>query len=289
MSAASAVLSIAEILEQIISELPPFDIIRCQRVNSTLKKLITSSPLLQYKAWLRNDYPDSAHHVRAEDLMPKFCPCSIKKGVEYGNQRFLYNISKHLHPIVVARIMQHPPDDARYQFEPIAGGLNAGMDTDGFGGYLHFRPILIRDPRHWYEKNKSTEHIWGQISLYRPDARKITWQTGNSGGAGIHFTREAVRIGHPHSRSHDCIVKKAEQPLILTLGDLMNGLDSAWKNWIESEEDEHYFSHDGAGCDLDQGIPGKGCLESAKMEENPTFETMMTMEEHIEQAIQATC
>jgi hypothetical protein len=69
----------------------------------------------------------------------------------------------------------------------------------------------------------------------------------------------------------------------------MNGLDSAWENWIESEEDEHYFSHDGAGCDLDQGIPGKGCLESAEMEEKPTFGTMMTMEEHIEQAIQATC
>jgi hypothetical protein len=303
MAAASDVFSIAEILQQILSELPPLDIIRYERVNSTWRKLITGSPLLQYKSWLRNDYPDPAHHVRADDLIPEYTDHDHDTEKDYENKRYIYNLSKHLNPIVVARIMQHPPEDPRFSFDPLSC-----MDKDGFGGYLNFCAILLRDLMQWYKNNKATEHIWGHMSLFRPDARRVSWETPTSGGAGIPFILEAVRTKNPDAKRYRAaymrgisVNKKTGKPLILTLSDLMGRLDDAWDAWIESEREEHYCSHDGGVCDFDQGIPSERCLESENEEdevekhddedeeneegEETTSGTKMTMEEHIERAV----
>jgi hypothetical protein len=314
MSAASAVFSIVELLQQILSELPPLDIVRCQRVDSTWKKLITGSPLLQYKAWLRNDYPDLAHRVRADDLIPEYME---GEGIEdtdlalpelkaLETKRFNYNISKHLNPIIVSTIMQRSPDMPRYWFDPLQD-----MEKDGFGGYFNFYPVLLCDLRRWYKKNRATEHLWGNMSLYRPDARKIRWEMPMTGDAGIPLRMEAVRTEDPEPYSSDFfgndvqVNRKSGEPLVLRLSDLMGRLDDAWHRWIDSEQEEHYCSHDGGVCDLNQGIPGESCLDSAddedgeeeedendedgeeedEEEEEVTIGTKMTMEEHIEKAM----
>jgi hypothetical protein len=285
MSAEPDIFSIVEILQAVLSELPPLDIIRCQRVNSTWKRVITDSPLLQFKAWLRNDYPDPSHRIRADDLMP---PNRHTTEEGYHTKRYNYNVSKHLHPLVVARIMEHPPDDPRFEFDPLQN-----MQEDDFGGYLNLRPVLLRDLMRWYERNKATEHIWGSMSLYRPDARKVCWEIPITGGAGIPVDFEAVSVT---AEVYSCLytgyrweVNKAPgQALVLTVGDLMKKLDYAWNEWLDSEREEHYLSHDGQGCDFDKGIPGERCLDrddDKKSSSRPTFGEKMTMEEHIERAM----
>jgi hypothetical protein len=310
MSAASTVFSIAELLQQILSELPPLDIIRCQRVDSTWKKLIVGSPLLQYKAWLHNDFPDPAHYIRADDLLPEYrdldgdkeedYKTKCDKEGSYERKRYNYNVSKHLNPIVVAMIMQHPPDSPSNSFDPLKK-----MDEDGFGGYFSFRPILLRDLMQWYERNKTTEHIWGQMSLYRPDARRIDWSLPLTSCAGLRLEIEAVRTEDPNAEVYSTdfggievrVNKKPGEPLVLKLSDLMGLLDVTWKRWIESEHEEHYLSHDGAGCDFDMGIPGHECLESDEEEDGEdgeegeeeekgeTFGCKMSMESHIDWAV----
>ena len=158
MSAASTVFEIAELLQQIISELPPLDIIQYQRVNHTWQKLITGSPILQYKAWLRNDYPDPTQHASPDDLVPELSLSDPNyrygsdAAAKYNHKRFLYNITKHLNPIIVTNILQDPPDDCRYCFDPIKN-----MATWGFGGYMSFRPVLLRALRQWYSAHKDSE------------------------------------------------------------------------------------------------------------------------------------
>lgn len=279
---ASHVFSIIEILQQILCELPPLDIIRCQRVNSTWKQLISDSPLLQYQAWLRNDCSDPAYRIRADDFDPSVR--KPKEEVDYNTRRYLSNVSRHLHPVILVNVMKHLPKDPRYSFDPVPRSKK-----DGFGGYFNLRPVLLRDLMQWYERNKATEHIWGGMSLYRPDARKVDWSMPDSEDAGITVQLKAVarKDGDPtfagfHGWYFD-VIKEPGQPLVLTLGDLMKKLDWAWTRWMDSEHEVHYLSHDGEGCNFDRGIPGQGCLEEA--EEYRTFGTKLTMEEHIEQAI----
>jgi hypothetical protein len=295
MSAASTVLSIAEILEQILAELPPLDIIRCQGVNNTWKILVASSPLLQYKTWLRNDYSDAAHQVRADDFNSVSPYRNGNVHDDYEQKRYIYNVSKHLHPILVGKILQHQPKDPSCNFDPLCD-----MEKYGFGGRLTLRPILLRGLKQWYEKHRNTEHLWGNASLYRPDAREISWEIPDSGGAGIPLHLEAV---HDEDSDHEFytspsgqVSKRLGQPLVLTLSDLMRRLDEAWERWLESELQEHYLSHDGAGCDFDKGIPAASCLTWQYTQEDyddpyvtirPTFGTKMTMEEHIKQALLA--
>jgi hypothetical protein len=285
MSAHSDIFSIVEILQAVLSELPPLDIIRCQRVSSTWKTVITDSPLLQYKAWLRNDCPDPSYRIRADDLLPE---SDYPTKQAYDTKRYNYNVSKHLHPIVVARIMEHPPDDPRFEFDPLQN-----MQEDGFGGYLNFRPVLLRDLMRWYERHKATEHIWGSMSLYRPDARKVCWELPDSEVASIPVNFEAVSVT---AEVYSCLytgyrweVNKAPgQALVLTVGDLMKKLDYAWNEWLDSEREVHYRSHDCDSCDFDKGIPGEGCLDrddDKKSSPRPTFGEKMTMEEYIERAM----
>lgn len=217
---------------------------------------------------------------------------------------FHYNISKHLNPIVVARIMQNPPHNPGFCFSPLEY-----EDKDGFGGYLHFSPVLMRDLIEWYEKFKSSEHQWGRMSLYRPSARKISWQTPTSGGAGIDFHLQSSASDDLEPGSHatgDVFHvtqddKPIRKPPFLTLSDLMGSLDHAWDEWIDAEYEEHYLSHDGEGCDFDMGIPPPRCLmsnneddgvdlgsdkkgEDEDENERVTFGTKMAMENHIDRA-----
>ncbi|KAH7387006.1 hypothetical protein DE146DRAFT_759405 [Phaeosphaeria sp. MPI-PUGE-AT-0046c] len=201
---ASAVFSVIEILQQILCELPPLDIIRCQRMNSIWKQLIADSPLLQYQAWLRDDVSDPAYRVR-----------------------YISTISTHLHPIVVANIMKHLPKDPRFSFDPLNN-----MDLDGFGGYFNMSPVHLRDLMQWYERNKATEHIWGDMSLYRPEACRVCWEMPDSEGAGIPVRLEAVptKVTDPNSDYTGWgfeVNKKPAQSLVLTVGDLMRKMDYA--------------------------------------------------------------
>ncbi|PVH99200.1 hypothetical protein DM02DRAFT_615232 [Periconia macrospinosa] len=282
MPATSTALSITEILEQILSELPPFDILRFKRVNQKWHKIIRGSSLLQYKAWLREDYPDTAHLVRGDDLMPESQDYSdIAK--EYEMRRYVYNLSKHLHPIVVARIMKKPPQDPSYCFEPDKS------EENGYGGYLNLPPVLIRKLRKWYENNKHTEDEWGHMSLYRPHSRRIRWETPNSGGAGIPFELDVDFLIGKASIGHDNKSNEHRKRLdYLTLSDLFGALDRQWEEWLESERDEHFFSHDAGVCDLDMGLPAQSCLEYDSEDEDEDEENersqvgyKMTMEEHI--------
>jgi hypothetical protein len=215
-----------------------------------------------------------------------------KRRREHEMKRFIYDVSTHLNPIVVARIMQNLPEDPQYQIDD---DLN-----------LSLRAVLIRDLRQWYVRNRSSEHIWGNMSLYRPETRRIEWEISTSGDAGVSFHIEVAReedfrgwTGHSSTRTQ--IKKDLGQPLVFTLSDLMGKLDQAWEAWIDAETDEHYLSHDGAGCDFDLGIPGTGCLDPPKDEdedseeeegeeeeyESETFGCRMTMEKHIERAMWA--
>ena len=300
MTAASTTFSIAEILQLILSELPPLDIIKCRRINSSWKRLIDDSPLLQYRSWLRNDYPDPAQHVSAYDL--KSAPSIGDPGYdeeEESNSSFYYNVSKHLNPVIVACIEEINPTSLDYWFDP-----TKNMETDGFGGYMHFPPTLLHALMQWRDRNASSQHVWGSMSLYRPNARKMCWEIPTSGGAGIPFHMEAVPKDDPNAGTYshcyaanDVSVNKiAGQPLFLTLGDLVGRLDMEWHRWIDSEQEEHYCGHDGGVCDLEEGIPGDGCLESDNEEDDgddedcgkmETSGRKMTMEEHIERAMEA--
>lgn len=280
---ASRVFSIIEILQQILCELPPLDIFRCQRVNKTWKQLISDSPLLQYQAWLRNDIADPAYRIRAEHF-----DAGIYKpaeAVDYNTSRYIENVSRHLHPIILLNVLKHMPRDPRYSFDPVKR-----TEEDGFGGYFNLRPVLIRDLMQWYAKNKGTEHIWGKMSLYRPDARKVCWSIPLSDMAGIPvelkaYTRRERDFTYPGYHGYRFeVIKEPGEPLVLTVGDLMKKLDFAWDEWIDGEREEHYLSHDGQGCNFDRGIPAERCLEDD--EEGTTFGDKMTLEEHIEQALE---
>ncbi|KAJ4348859.1 uncharacterized protein N0V89_010238 [Didymosphaeria variabile] len=306
MPAASAVFYIPELLEHIISELPPFDIIHYQRVNRTWHKLIADSPLLQYKAWLRNDFPDPTQHVQPDDLIPKLSaddpnyPYASKAAKDYDTKRYIYNISKHLHPIIMANIMKDVPYDPSLSFDPAQD-----MDTWGFGGYFSFRPVLLRALRQWCEAHKSSEHVWGHISLYRPEARRINWDVSCSDDASIPFSLEARCNDDPNASRYSSdlienetvVNKRPGEPLFLTLGDLFGRLDRLWNRWIDGERETHYLSHDGAGCDYDYGLPDY-CLESSDEEdeddekdedekmERHKFGVKMTEEEHIDACVE---
>jgi hypothetical protein len=263
MAAASAVLSLPELLTEILSHLPPFDILRCQRVNRTWQTLITSAPLLQYKSWQRNDYVDP---IRADDLIEEipwqheYYQDHPAEREEQERLRYIYNVDKHLHPIIVSRTLKNMPETRSYSFEP-----DEYKDEDGFGGTFSFLPVLLQDLLEWYKENKHTEEKWGNQSLIRPDARIISWSIPSSDDGSMPFRLVAMRTDDPETSKYDShrLVAKKEpwEPLVLTVGDLIGFLDELWDRWKESERQVHYLSHDGQGCDYDQGLPDC-CLDS---------------------------
>jgi hypothetical protein len=267
MSATSTVLGLPETLQQILSELPPFDIIRCQRVNRTWHRYITDSPLLQYKAWLRNDYPDPIHHVKPDDLMVEDDSSATK---DYETKRYLYNIAKHLNPVIVARIMEDVPRDPRFSFEP-----DKDIETHGFGGYFNFRPVLLQALVRWYNANKTSESKWSHLSLFRPEARRIAWEVPSSDDSSSPFRLEAklnddldAKRHKKDYMGHDYVVnKRPGEPLFLTLDDLLANVEHLWEHWLDSERETHYLSHDSGGCDSYLGLPDS-CISSNSDEEN---------------------
>lgn len=281
MSAASNVFAIPELLEHILSELPPLDIIRYKRVCKSWKQLISDSPLLQYRTWMRNDYVET---VAPDDLIPelhwqmpeyKEIKADKSKEADYHRRRYIYNVSRHLNPIVVSRIMKNMPQDPRFSFDP-----EPRNEGESYGGYFNLRPVLLRDLVQWYEKNKDTEDNWGHMPLYRPESQKIRWSVPCSDDAGIPFELQA----------------KAGS-LGLTMKDLMDNVGSLWWRWKESEVQIHYLSHDAGYCDFDQGFPER-CLDSDDEEEEEVDEddedycgkeeklgVKRTVEEHLEQCV----
>lgn len=296
---ASNIFAVVEILEKILSELPPLDIIQCQRVTSTWRELITTSPLLQYQTWLRNDILDPAYHIRPEDFIAddKYGHYSVDAHAQF-DVRYKNNISRHVHPIVVARELESASPDA--SFDPLRH-----MEKDGFGGHFTFRPIVIHDLMVWYEKHKATEHIWGSMSLCRPDARVIHWEASDSTGNIVpRMKLQAVRTDESGTGDFAAkqegdgtvIYKRYPQPLVLTLSDLMRWLNYAWHLWIEQEHGEHDRWHEGGGgCMGNKGIPRDDCLRSDDEGDGTDpdyvpcakYGPRMTMEEHIEEAMEA--
>jgi hypothetical protein len=254
MSATSTVLDLPEILQQVLSELPPFDIIRCQLVNRTWHRLIANSPLLQYKAWLRNDYPDPIYHVKPDDLMAE-ADSDVTK--EFGTKRFLYNIGRHLNPVIVARVMEDIPRDPSYSFDPARD-----LEKYGFGGYFNFRPVLVQALLRWYNANKASEDKWTHVSLFRPEAHRLSWEVPGSDDSIFTFRLEAQHNEKPdaqryarHFMGHDYVAnKRPGEPLFLTLRDLLGNLERLWERWLDNEREIHYMSHEGGGCDS-VGLP----------------------------------
>lgn len=287
MSTSPSVFTILELLEKILSELPPLEIVQRQRVNSTWRDLIASSPLLQYHTWQRNDILDPVYRILSEDFMPNE-ELSYSKIIarDYDPYKwYIDNLSRHVHPIVVARDMQSCPQGPSDSFDPLRN-----MAEDGFGGYFEFRPILIRELMAWYKRNKATEHIWGRMSLCRPGARVVHWEASDSTGNTVpRMKLQAVRIECPDNElcpakqgSNETLVyKHPGQPLILTLSDLMGWLDHAWHLWLEAEHQEHdfWYSND-SGCMGDKGIPREECLRSDNGEEEIDDEDYVPCEKH---------
>lgn len=287
MSAVSKVFCIPELLEQILSSLPPLDIIRYQSVNYTWHRLIAESPLLQYQAWLRRDCPDPAHEVQDEDfeIIPCNEDCSLDEEIEYTMRAVTQSMRKHLNPVAVACFQEAMP---------------LCPEDDWDGKFINLRPGYLRNLVGWYEAHKTWEDIWGNMSLCRPDVSAIQSSTGTSTHAGISFKLEAQHSTDP---KHTNLVawgvshKRPGEPLILTLRDLLRSVEGQWESWLESERDDHWNSHDGAGCDYDCGLPSDSCLDHDEIEDEqsreyartaPTFGTKRTMEEHIEALIDKT-
>ena len=199
----------------------------------------------------------------------------------YEQERFRYNVSTHLNPVLVRIIMKHVPDDPRFCFdlEPKSYG------GDERGPYYSFRPDVLRDCLHWFEKHEDSMDQWGGMSLYRPDVKKINWEIPCSDDSGIPVQIEATPGDGDEGK--------------VTLEDLMTQVGYLWLRWQESETETHYLSHDAGECDLDQGFP-QYCLESSDDEEGDEDDededckriklgTKMTLEEHLEQAIRNAC
>ncbi|KAJ4286977.1 hypothetical protein N0V90_012858 [Kalmusia sp. IMI 367209] len=230
MSAMAAVISIPELLQQILSELPPLDIIRYQRVSRTWKELISSSPLLQYKAWLRHDFPGIVSMDPFADVLPEswelrslYLYCSEDEQARSA-RRFIRNISQHLNPVLVARTMQDFPDDTRHMYG---------------GEYLSFRPVLIQSLMNWHEANKDSKATWADMPLCRPETDVVRWETNVEDEAGVPFTLQARYPDDPEAQSNsgEFVAKKQSgEPLLLTLGDLLEHLPSQWERWIDWED-----------------------------------------------------
>lgn len=276
--AASSVLGIAELLEQILSELPPPDIFRCQRVNKNWYELITNSPLLQYKSWLRDDHSDPAHHVRANDLILDAEIDAEDYGSDYDSHLdaevdncdkcYGYNISRHLHPVVAACFMEYPSTEIEDSFL-----INPDENMKGeFWARLPMNSVILRALIDWYQKNKDSEHIWGHISLCRPSVHKVKWELLNSDGSGISTDLEARYTENMkpegYSSYSSTVDKEPGTPLVLTVSDILKKLGGEWEAWLDGEHENHFFSHDGEGCNLSVGVPPERCLRGDNKSES---------------------
>jgi hypothetical protein len=280
MSAALTVFHIPELLEHILSELPPLDIIRYQSVNYTWQRLIADSPLLQYKAWLRRDCLDPAHEVQEEqfEIAPFSEDYNMDEELDHTMRAISHSMSKHLNPVVVACFMKAIPVSPEYDWD---------------GGFLPLRPGLLQALTRWHEAHEASEDRWGHMPLCRPSVSAIRSETMTSTRGGIPFNLEAQHSSDPKEAnlvawgvSH----KRPDEPLDLTLRDIMQAVEDQWEEWLQFEKDLHWNRHR-VGCDYDVGLPSDKCLDHDKIsdeEERRYAETMetsgtkRTMEGHID-------
>lgn len=292
MSAASHVADVPELLEQILSHLPPLDVIRLERVSRTWHYLITKSPLLRYTTWRSNSYPGTTK--------PKVIPSSQfpeperdeSESDEYHLKDYLYKVSTHLHPVFVSCILKAVPADPRFSFRL------PGEERSDDIGYFSLRPKLLRELVRWYKLNSGTEAQWGGMSLYRLGMRQVAFEIPLSDGAGIPFHLEATHEKHPWGQKGKWgdkrwgkIGKEPGEELFVTLGDVLREVEGQWDEWLDGEVEVHYLSHDEGPCDYDRGMPGDGCLESGDEDDDDDDEDggskekmgyKMTKEEHID-------
>ncbi|KAF2447899.1 hypothetical protein P171DRAFT_429495 [Karstenula rhodostoma CBS 690.94] len=252
MSAALKVFCIPKLLEPILSKLPPLDIIRYQSVNHTWHRLIADSPLLQYKAWLRADCPVPTQEVQNDDFEGAFRNWEQQVDDDaYVERAVVYNISKHLNPVLVRCFMQHMPTKLRFVY---------------FDDYLSLNPACLRALMYWYEAHKERENVWGHMALCRPDVSAIRWGTGASDDSGIPLELEALHDEDADSSYKISLLRRGQaykrpgEPLVLTLRDLMRSVKWQWKRWLESEMKLHDRRH-GRGCDHAGGLPQERCFK----------------------------
>ncbi|KAF2650646.1 hypothetical protein K491DRAFT_125434 [Lophiostoma macrostomum CBS 122681] len=282
-SATSNVLGVPELLQNILSALPPLEILRMQRVCRTWKTLINTLPLLQYLSWMDSSYTRS-HRVTSADTIPELTTkqkSSIFHGeyqdpdkqAEYEKKRFCHNMATHINPVLANFIIRHVPENPQF-------GFDVKWNDNGTSCEIRYslRPDVLRECVKWYEKHGDAEERWGGMSLCRPDLKSVKWELLCSDDSSIPVELQA----------DDGVGR-------LTLKDLMVRVDGLWKRWVNSEHETHYLSHDAGECDLDMGFP-EHCLGSSDEGEDGSEDgedgegririgTMRTVEEHLEQAI----
>lgn len=97
---------------------------------------------------MRDEPPDASQYVRPDDLTGHATKQDNQEcNKDHDMKCYLYNISRHLNPIVVPEIMRNPPRDPRDPFNPLKT-----MEQTGFGGSLTLRPVVIRKVKQWYAK-----------------------------------------------------------------------------------------------------------------------------------------
>ena len=151
MCAQDRVMRVAELLELILSNLPSTDIFRYQRVSKAWHQLITQSPLLQYKSWLRDDCTGSAHHVQFNDPIPELERNYYKSDGETDREERLKvfddHMTRHLHP-VAARIVQHR---SRYPHGSVIIDPNQDPKEE-VQASLPMEPQILRALMNWYKE-----------------------------------------------------------------------------------------------------------------------------------------
>lgn len=254
--AASAIFSIPELLEKILVELPPLEIVRCQGVNHLWQDVIVGSILLQYKAWLRDECPDATHDIGNDKVLPMTEANNKDKD---NDPDFLARISEQFNPIFIASIKRDPL-------------IQSSFSSDG--DFVTLRPVVLRALAQWFETHKESEEKWGCIPLIRPNVEKVAWDLPFSDcESSVTFRLEARHAEKPEDEGkvlRRVTYRKAGESLALTLRDLMRAAAWQWEEWLDHEREIHYLSHDGEGCDSDCGLPDEDCLE--RQYEDPSDE-----------------
>jgi hypothetical protein len=62
--------------------------------------------------------------------------------------------------------------------------------------------------------------------------------------------------------------KEPGTPLVLTVSDILKRLGDEWEAWLYVEHENHYFSHDGEGCNFSVGVPPESCLRGDNKNES---------------------
>ncbi|KAH9884752.1 hypothetical protein F4778DRAFT_762483 [Xylariomycetidae sp. FL2044] len=255
-SAAAKVLAITELLELILSELPPLALIRSQAVCRTWQQLIANSPMLEYAMWMtfETDYP---HPASDDDLIPplKLTPEQEDRSSAafvdddarqaYDRKRYISNISRHLNPIIVQIVLKHLPEHTHVEFD-----WKHSVGLKMMANRFHLHADVLYGLIDWSLEHQGSINHWRHMSLMSPFTGAIDWTMNNT----IRRQGQGRRI--QYSFTHH----------VLTLDDLMFALYWACERWEHQESVIHWQGHTEGYCDLDRGYP-KDCCEEELVEE----------------------